>query len=76
MKLRLLIAVLLLSVATFAQSRLPATAQSSQPSRKMAVTIDDLSYVNLGRPNYLTNAQRITTEILRALKTHRAPAVG
>lgn len=76
MKLHLLIAVLLLSVAAFAQSLLPAATQSSKPSRTMAVTIDDLPYVNLGRPNYLTNAQRITTEILRALKAHRAPAVG
>src|SRR5262245_37306941 len=56
-------------------------AFSSQPQTKtqrraMAVTIDDLPYVNPARLEYLPSAQRITRDILRALKSHRAPAVG
>jgi peptidoglycan/xylan/chitin deacetylase (PgdA/CDA1 family) len=50
--------------------------QTKTPSRAMAVTIDDLPYVNLARLEYLPNAQRVTNDILRALKSRRAPAVG
>jgi peptidoglycan/xylan/chitin deacetylase (PgdA/CDA1 family) len=53
---------------------------SSQPqtktTRAMAITIDDLPYVNAAQLAYLPNAQRVTDEILRVLKSHRAPAVG
>ena len=42
----------------------------------MAVTIDDLPFVNPGGTNFLTNAQRATTKILRSLRTHQAPAIG
>jgi hypothetical protein len=50
--------------------------QTKTPRRKMAVTIDDLPYVNTAHLTYLPNAQRATNDILRALKSHRAPAVG
>ena len=42
----------------------------------MAVTIDDLPFVNPGGTNFLTNAQRATPRILRSLRTHQAPAIG
>jgi peptidoglycan/xylan/chitin deacetylase (PgdA/CDA1 family) len=42
----------------------------------MAVTIDDLPYVSAGHPAWAPNARRATDEILRALKAHRAPALG
>lgn len=75
MKLKLFIAAVLLSLLA-AQPLLTEATQSTKPQRKMALTFDDLPYVNLGRPNYLPNARRITTEILRVLQAHRAPAVG
>ncbi|MGH9753859.1 MAG: polysaccharide deacetylase family protein [Blastocatellia bacterium] len=50
--------------------------QTKTPRREMAVTIDDLPYVNPAQLAYLPNARRATNDILRALKLHRAPAVG
>lgn len=50
--------------------------QTKTPRRAMAVTIDDLPYVNPAQLTYLPNARRATNDILRALKSHRAPAVG
>jgi peptidoglycan/xylan/chitin deacetylase (PgdA/CDA1 family) len=50
--------------------------QTKTPRRAMAVTIDDLPYVNTTQLEYLPNARRATNDILRALKSHRAPAVG
>ena len=46
-----------------------------QPRRAVALTFDDLPYANVGT-NYLSNAGRATSELLRVLKEHRAPAVG
>lgn len=76
MKLCMLIAALLLSVITSVSSVLTNSQSSAKPLRKMALTFDDLPYVNPARQEFLPNAQRITTEILRVLKAHRAPAVG
>jgi len=42
----------------------------------MAVTIDDLPYVDHGDTGFLAAAQRDTTKILAALKAHDAPAIG
>ncbi|HYE72267.1 MAG TPA: polysaccharide deacetylase family protein, partial [Blastocatellia bacterium] len=66
--LKLLLSLVLLSLS--------AVAQSNNPTRKMAVTIDDLPYVKVSRPEYLPGAQRATREILRVLQKHGAPAVG
>lgn len=65
---KLLLLIVLLSVPGFAQTRTPV--------RRMAVTIDDLPYVRIGDVSYLPNAQRATTNILRALKKHKVPAIG
>jgi peptidoglycan/xylan/chitin deacetylase (PgdA/CDA1 family) len=51
-------------------------SQTRTTGRTMAVTIDDLPYVNKSLQQYLPNARRATDDILRALKSHRAPAVG
>ncbi len=67
MNLKLLITILLMSVSV--------SAQTNNPSRRMAVTFDDLPYVAVDQ-NDLPNAQRATKEILRALRTHRVPAVA
>src|SRR5688572_14394293 len=67
----ILLALLLIGGVDGAQKAGPA------PRRSMAVTIDDLPYMNLGRQqDYLENARRATTEVLRVLQAHRAPAVG
>jgi peptidoglycan/xylan/chitin deacetylase (PgdA/CDA1 family) len=65
---KLLIAIFLLSLS--------ARAQTNQPSRKIAVTFDDLPYVVAGQPQDLRKAQRATKEILRVLQTHRVPVVA
>jgi peptidoglycan-N-acetylglucosamine deacetylase len=48
----------------------------TNPQRAVAVTFDDLPYVAAGRDPYLPHAQRATSQILRVLKAHRAPAIG
>jgi peptidoglycan/xylan/chitin deacetylase (PgdA/CDA1 family) len=53
-----------------------ARAQTAEPSRKMAVTFDDLPYAATGEAPYLPNAQHATTEILRTLQAHRVPVVA
>jgi peptidoglycan/xylan/chitin deacetylase (PgdA/CDA1 family) len=68
MNLKPLIAILLLSLS--------AIAQTNKPSRKMAVTFDDLPFVAAGQSAYLPSARRATKEILRVLQTQHVPAVG
>lgn len=56
-----------------------ASAQTSkpQPARKaVALTFDDLPYMQVGGGQYVTIAKRGTTELLRVLKAHNAPAVA
>ena len=45
-------------------------------TRTIAVTIDDLPYVNFADGPYLTNARAGTANILSTLKKHKVPAVG
>ncbi len=68
---KLLFALACLSALTAAQIHEPQTRQ-----RTIAVTFDDLPYVNAWQGDYLTGAKRTTTELLRVLNAHRAPAVG
>jgi peptidoglycan/xylan/chitin deacetylase (PgdA/CDA1 family) len=51
-------------------------ARTNAPNRVMAVTIDDLPYVDPAQLPYLPNARRGTDDILRALKSHHVPAIG
>jgi len=74
--MKLFVAVLLLGGIAGGQPSLTNATQSAKPQRKMALTFDDLPYVNPARQDFLPHAQRITTEILRVLRAHRAPAVG
>jgi peptidoglycan/xylan/chitin deacetylase (PgdA/CDA1 family) len=55
---------------------LSSPSQTRSVRRAMAVTIDDLPYVNALHGEYLPNARRATEDILRTLKSHRAAAVG
>ena len=45
-------------------------------TRTMAVTFDDLPYVNIAGDQYIARAQAATAKILKTLKKHNAPAVG
>jgi peptidoglycan/xylan/chitin deacetylase (PgdA/CDA1 family) len=67
MNLKLLIIILLMSLSV--------SAQTNKPSRRMAVTFDDLPYVAVEQQG-LPSAQRATKEILRVLQTHRVPVVA
>jgi peptidoglycan/xylan/chitin deacetylase (PgdA/CDA1 family) len=55
--------------------RVTLVAQSPT-ARAMALTFDDLPYVALESSDYVHDADRVTTEILRVLRTHNAPAVA
>jgi peptidoglycan/xylan/chitin deacetylase (PgdA/CDA1 family) len=72
-----IVATLFLALACVCAVSLAQTdkPQSSIPRRAVALTFDDLPYMNLGG-NYLPNARRATSELLRVLKAHRAPTVG
>lgn len=50
--------------------------QTKTPQRAMAITIDDLPYVASAGQPFLVNAQRTTRQMLGALQSHRAPAIG
>jgi peptidoglycan/xylan/chitin deacetylase (PgdA/CDA1 family) len=52
------------------------SAQAQTPRRTMAVTIDDLPYVNHAGNEYLKRAGVATAKILSTLKKHKAPAIG
>jgi peptidoglycan/xylan/chitin deacetylase (PgdA/CDA1 family) len=67
MNLKLLSTVLLMAVSV--------SAQTDNPSRRMAVTFDDLPYVAIDHDD-LSSARRATKEILRALQSHHVPAVA
>ncbi len=53
-----------------------ASVNGQTTRRTVAVTIDDLPYVNFGDGPYVKNARAATTKILSTLKQHQAPAVG
>jgi peptidoglycan/xylan/chitin deacetylase (PgdA/CDA1 family) len=59
-----------------ALTAMPAAQRPAPPARTMAVTIDDLPYVNHAVDPYVMAARKATTAILAALKAHDAPAVG
>jgi len=53
-----------------------ACVHGQTPTRTMAVTIDDLPYVNIADGPYLTNARTATSKILGVLKKHKVSAVA
>jgi peptidoglycan-N-acetylglucosamine deacetylase len=52
------------------------SANGQTVRRTMAVTIDDLPYVNIGNGIYLKNARAATAKILSTLDKHKVRAVG
>jgi peptidoglycan/xylan/chitin deacetylase (PgdA/CDA1 family) len=66
---------LLCGVAIAVAAGVDNHAQSPQPLRLMAVTVDDLP---VAQPSWHTDEQmeRITTDLLATLAKHRVPAVG
>jgi len=68
MKLTILVALLFVLAGS--------TRAQAVATRTMAVTIDDLPYVNIADGPYLTNARAATAKILSTLKKHKISAVG
>jgi peptidoglycan/xylan/chitin deacetylase (PgdA/CDA1 family) len=66
---RTFLILLLIGLATSVRAQTP-------PKRTIAVTIDDLIYVNMGDRDYLQGAKEATAKILRTLKKYKAPAVA
>lgn len=52
------------------------SAHGQTARRTMAVTFDDLPYVNFGEGAYIKNARAATAKILSTLRKHKVPAVG
>ena len=52
------------------------SAHGQTARRTMAVTFDDLPYVNFGNGVYIKNARAATAKILSTLKKHKVQAVG
>jgi len=55
---------------------LVVSANAQTPKRTMALTFDDLPYVQIGDGSYVTRGRAVTTKILNVLKKHKAPAVA
>lgn len=55
---------------------LAQTDKAQTPRRTVALTFDDLPYVNPAGEAFLPSAKQVTSELMRVLKTHRAPAIG
>ena len=55
---------------------LVTSTQAQTPTRTMAVTFDDLPYINMRQGRYVAHAQAATAKILSTLKKHKVPAVG
>ena len=55
---------------------LVTSAHAQTARRTMAVTFDDLPYVNFGNGVYIKNARAATAKILSTLKKHKVTAVG
>ena len=53
-----------------------STHAQTTPKRTIAITIDDLPYVNMAGGDFLANARTATAKILTTLKKHKVPAVG
>ena len=52
------------------------SVHAQKPTRTMAVTFDDLPYVNMGGGSYVARGRVATEKILKTLKKYKAPAVG
>ena len=66
----------LLAAATVLAGAATAVYAPPPPPRLMALTFDDLPYVGPPAAETLQNAERTTAAILRALASHKAPAVA
>ena len=67
MKRMLLIVFLFCSVTS---------VHAQKATRTMAVTFDDLPYINRSGDRYVLRGRAATEKILKSLKKHKAPAVG
>ncbi|MGE5833987.1 MAG: polysaccharide deacetylase family protein [Acidobacteriota bacterium] len=74
--LRLAAAVTLFASGFFAAGPHASAVPSQQPTRRVALTFDDLPYVAVASETYLLQASRVTTSLMKTLARHAAPAVG
>lgn len=65
---RMLLIVLLFGLVT--------SVHAQKATRTVAVTFDDLPYVNMRGDSYVAHARAATEKILNTLKKHKAPAVA
>jgi peptidoglycan/xylan/chitin deacetylase (PgdA/CDA1 family) len=70
-----IISYLFVALAVVQGGRLTLVARS-RSTRAVALTFDDLPYVAVESADYVHDAERVTTEILRVLRVHNAPAVA
>jgi len=68
-------ALFLAAVVVVHGGRSTLVAQS-RTTRAIALTFDDLPYVAIESGDYSRDAERVTTQILRVLRAHDAPAVA
>ena len=69
------VSVLLFTCALTLQLSVAGAIQPIPTSRQIALTFDDLPYVQVAS-SYLPAAQRVTSDILKTLARHGAPAIG
>jgi len=74
--LRLTGAAILLASGFFAAGPRTSAGPSQAPSRRVALTFDDLPYVAVVSEAYLPAASRVTASLMKTLARHRAPAIG
>jgi peptidoglycan-N-acetylglucosamine deacetylase len=73
--LRLTAAVTLFASGFFAAGP-DTSAVPQQPTRRVALTFDDLPYVAVVSEPYLPAASRVTASLVKTLAHHSAPAIG
>ena len=55
---------------------LVTSVHAQKTTRRMAVTFDDLPYINMSQGPYVARGRAATEKILKTLKKHKAPAVA
>lgn len=68
--------IIFLALACVCTLTMAQTNKVQTVRRTVALTFDDLPYVNAWQGDYLPGAKRTTTELMQVLKAHRAPAIG
>lgn len=73
---RLTAALILLATGFFAAGPHTSAVPAPQPTRRVALTFDDLPYVAIVNEAYLPAAARVTASLMKTLTRHGVPAIG